>query len=135
MIEKITHKNKVFAMIIRKNIESESTKFFTPEDYPLQVGILKHGRGVILKPHVHRMSKKLITATQEVLYIERGKVEASFYTHGGKKIATKILNQGDILFLVDGGHGFKMLEDTKIIEVKQGPYNDVKTDKEIFKVS
>ena len=112
----------------------ENTKFLTPEDSPLQIGVLSYESGMIVKPHVHKISKKLITKTQEVLYIQRGRIEASFYTRVGKKIANTILNQGDILFLAHGGHGFKILEDAQIIEVKQGPYTGIKTDKEILKV-
>ena len=33
-----------------------------------------------------------------------------------------MLYPGDVILLADGGHGFKMLEPSEIIEVKQGPY-------------
>ena len=36
---------------------------------------------------------------------------------------SSILEQGDVILLADGGHGFKMLEDSEIIEIKQGPYS------------
>ena len=39
---------------------------------------------------------------------------------------------GDIILLVSGGHDFLMLEDTEMIEVKQGPYAG-DDDKERFK--
>ena len=32
------------------------------------------------------------------------------------------MNSGDAIVLMNGGHGFKMLEPSKIIEIKQGPY-------------
>jgi hypothetical protein len=132
MIEKIEHGNKVFAIILRKKSDMEKTEFLTPEDYPLQLGILKYGNGAVVKPHIHKTFEKVINKRQEVLLIQKGKIEASFYTNGGKKIASTVLNQGDVLFLADGGHGFKMLEDAKIIEVKQGPYDGVERDKEML---
>ena len=41
------------------------------------------------------------------------------------------INKGDIIILFEGGHGFKILEKSKIIEVKQGPYVEGK-DKKII---
>ena len=32
------------------------------------------------------------------------------------------LIQGDVILLAFGGHGFEMIEDSEIIEIKQGPY-------------
>jgi hypothetical protein len=37
-------------------------------------------------------------------------------------VATRELRTGDAILLVSGGHGFRMLEDTVLAEVKQGPY-------------
>ena len=35
--------------------------------------------------------------------------------------------------LVYGGHGFKVLKDVEMIEVKQGPYSSLASDKVKFK--
>ena len=78
---------------------------------------------------MHRSSPKTINEIQEVLYIEHGKVEVEFYESSGKKIGNAILNSGDTILLLSGGHGFNILEDTKMIEVKQGPYSGVEEDK------
>lgn len=42
-----------------------------------------------------------------------------------------MLEQGDTIALIRGGHELEMDEDCKFIEVKQGPY-DEKTDKVRF---
>jgi len=34
-----------------------------------------------------------------------------------------ILNAGDVILLASGGHGFKVLDEVEMIEVKQGPYS------------
>jgi mannose-6-phosphate isomerase-like protein (cupin superfamily) len=60
--------------------------------------------------------------TQEVLFIKSGKVRVDFYSNEQVYLESRILNQGDVILLSDGGHGFKMLEPSEIIEVKQGPY-------------
>ena len=37
-------------------------------------------------------------------------------------LESRILVAGDVVLLARGGHGFEMLEDSELIEVKQGPY-------------
>ena len=71
--------------------------------------------------------------TQEVLFIKRGKIIVDFYTNDKKYVISRILNTGDLLFLCNGGHGFEVLEDTEMFEVKQGPYSSKQKDKEVFK--
>ena len=69
--------------------------------------------------------------TQETLFIKKGRVKINFYDESKKYFDTRELKAGDVILLVSGGHDFTMLEDTEMIEVKQGPYagND---DKERF---
>ncbi len=83
---------------------------------------------------MHRSSSKTINEEQEVLHIEYGKVEVEFYESSGKKIGNAMLNSGDTILLLSGGHGFNILEDTKMIEVKQGPYYGVAEDKEYLEI-
>ncbi len=133
MIEKIEWEGKIFALILRGYYEPEGVNFITSEDNALQLGILKHHQGVKIKPHVHKSLPKTINEVQEVLHIEYGKVEAEFY-ESGKKIGSAILNSGDTILLLSGGHGFNILEDSKIIEVKQGPYVSIEEDKQVLEV-
>ena len=131
MIEKVEWQGKTLALILRARFDKEGVNFVTAEDNPIQLGILKHHQGVKIKPHIHRASTKVIDSVQEVLHIEYGKVEVDFYDDG-EKIKTTILNMGDTILLISGGHGFDMLEDSKIIEVKQGPYGGMEQDKKLL---
>jgi hypothetical protein len=70
-----------------------------------------------------------------VLHIEYGKVEINFYNQRGEKIGSSILNTGDTILLISGGHGLTILEEAKILEIKQGPYYGVKEDKECLDVT
>ena len=49
-----------------------------------------------------------------------------FKRHDIKEITCAILNEKDIVMLVEGGHGFKVIKDVEMLEVKQGPYNHTK---------
>jgi hypothetical protein len=128
-IEKFEHNGQLFALIMRQNYEPEGVNFITAEDNPLQVGVLKHQKSSKINPHFHKSSPRTVDKVQEVLHIAYGKVEAEFYGGNGKKVGSSILNSGDTIVLLSGGHGFNILEDCKIIEIKQGPYRGVEEDK------
>ena len=134
MVEKIEWNGKIFALVLRGNYEPEGVNFITSRDNPLQLGILRHQQGSKIKPHTHKGLPKTISEVQEVLHIEYGKVEAEFYESAGKKIKTVVLNSGDTILLLSGGHGFNILDDSKIIEVKQGPYRGFEEDKELLNI-
>jgi cupin fold WbuC family metalloprotein len=129
MIESIEDKNQIYALIIRSNYEQTGVNFITSPDNPLQVGIIQHSKGTTIKPHNHNNYAHTIDRTQEVLHVEQGKIEAEFYDMNNHEVAKAILSCGDTIVLISGGHGFKILEETKIIEVKQGPYEGVDKDK------
>jgi hypothetical protein len=130
MIEKVEFNGKLVALISRCSYEQNGVNFVTSRDSPLQLGILKHQRGVRIKPHIHRNVPRTIDEVQEVLHIEYGEVETEFYSEGGEKLGNVILNAGDTILLISGGHSFNVLRDCKIVEVKQGPYYGVGEDKE-----
>jgi hypothetical protein len=73
--------------------------------------------------HTHRTIERTVSQTQEVLYIRKGKVQITLYDNEHVFLSEKILVTGDVILLASGGHALKMLEDSEIIEVKQGPYS------------
>ena len=131
-LEKIEWEGKTLALILRCKFDEAGVNFFTARDNPLQLGVLKHEQGVEIKPHVHRSLPRKIEDVQEVLHIEYGRVETNFYNKNGEKVGNSVLNVGDTILLLSGGHGFRILEDARILEVKQGPYHGVEDDKVVF---
>ncbi len=131
MIEQIIFKKEIYAIIIRRKYKNNGIKFFTPNKFSQQLAYMKRPKGYIIQPHIHKKIKKEIKFTQEVLFIRSGKLEVYFFNDKKKFIKKKILNEGDIILLSKGGHGFKILKECEIIEVKQGPY-DPKSDKMRF---
>ena len=122
MIEEIYQKQELIALIIRANYKKEGIHFFTNQDSFQQLGYMNRDEGYRIAPHIHLSSNRVITKTQEVLFIKSGKVQIEFYDNNMKFIENKTVTTGDIIFLSSGGHGFFMLEKSEIIEVKQGPY-------------
>jgi mannose-6-phosphate isomerase-like protein (cupin superfamily) len=71
---------------------------------------------------MHNLVPRNITYTQEVLIIKRGRLRVDFYDRNRTYLHSRILSAGDIILLASGGHGFEVLDEVEMIEVKQGPY-------------
>lgn len=112
----------LLAIIIRNEYSANGIHFFTPDDFSQQLGYMNREKGYQIPPHVHNPVKREVLWTQEVLVIKSGKIRVDFYDDAKSYIKSSILNKGDIILLATGGHGFEMIEDSEIIEVKQGPY-------------
>tara|TARA_B100000003_G_C10859222_1_gene342291 strand:- start:130 stop:567 length:438 start_codon:yes stop_codon:yes gene_type:complete len=123
MIENIFYKKKQFALIVRKNFRKlNGIKFFTKEKDTQQFGYMRHKKKHIIMPHKHNKRLTKILKTTEVIILLKGILRVDFYTEKKKYLFSKKINAGDIIMLVNGGHGFKVLKDVEMIEVKQGPY-------------
>jgi len=122
MPEQITHNNKILAIIVKNSYTSNGITFFTPDDFSQQLAYMNHPKGKQIQPHVHNEVKREVLYTKEVLLIKKGKIKCDFYTDDKIYIDSRILEAGDIILLASGGHGFEMLEDTEMFEIKQGPY-------------
>lgn len=121
-IEEIYKKNKLLAMIIRNSYSCQGINFITPDDYSQQVAYMHHPTGKRIDAHVHNIVHRNVVLTQEVLFIKRGILRVDFYDEYEDYLESKDLYAGDIILLVSGGHGFQVLEEVEMIEVKQGPY-------------
>lgn len=122
MIQQIIHNNQLLSIIIRRNFEKDGIDFFTPDDFSQQLAYMKRPKDYVIPPHVHNPVLREVQLTQEVLFIKSGKVRVDFYDDNKNYLESTILEAGDVILLAHGGHGFEMLEESEIIEVKQGPY-------------
>ncbi len=122
MINKIFNNEVLLSIVIRHSYQKEGIEFFTSDDFSQQLGYMKRPKGYVIAPHRHNLVPREVVLTQEVLYIKSGKVRVDFYDDDQKYLESTILNKGDVILLAAGGHGFEMLEEAEIIEVKQGPY-------------
>jgi len=113
---------KIIAIVVKKDFEKDGVNFISKRDFPLQLGISSYTKGGTIKAHFHIEKEITINKIQEVVHIRSGRTVVNLYDLNGKKFKSVELSTGDTIFFVDGGHGFEMLEDTKIVEVKQGPY-------------
>jgi mannose-6-phosphate isomerase-like protein (cupin superfamily) len=121
-VETIVHGLEPIALILRSQYDEPGLNFFTPPNFSQQVAFMKHPQGKKIDPHVHNLVSRQVLYTQEVLVIRKGRVKVNLYSSDKEFIGEKILESGDMILLCGGGHSFEMLEETSMIEIKQGPY-------------
>ena len=122
MIEEIRIKDIYFAIVIRREFQEDGIRFFTPQNFSQQLGYMKWGKGHMIIPHSHNEVHREVKNTNEVLFIRSGSVRVDFYDYDDNFCKSATLRKGDVILLAEGGHGFEMLEECEMIEVKQGPY-------------
>ena len=128
-IEEIRDGDRPLAIILRAEYEPQSIEFLTTNDQSLQLGVMRRPRGHVIAPHIHKPVPRTVRYTYEALFIVRGRVEVTFFNERRAVVTKRELRQGDCVMLMTGGHGFRVLEDCKMIEVKQGPYAGTDFDK------
>ena len=122
MIEKITFFEIDYAIVMRDSFNAKGISFVTGGDSLLELGYMNHDEGYVVKPHYHPKVKRVNYGTQEVIFIKKGSVKINFYSKDNILINYIILFKGDWIVFLNGGHGLEMLENTELIEVKNGPY-------------
>lgn len=121
-VEEVKKKNKLLAMIIRNDYQCDGVDFITPNEYSQQLAYMHHPTGKMIDAHVHNLVHRNVVMTQEVLFIKKGVLRVDFYDEYEDYLESRDLHAGDIILLVSGGHGFQVLEEVEMVEVKQGPY-------------
>jgi hypothetical protein len=122
MIETLKSGDQLLAVIVSGKFHEPGIHFFTPDDLSQQLAYMRHPAGKIIDPHVHNPVDRKVQFTQEVLVVKRGKLRVDFYNDQQQYLESRILEEGDVILLATGGHGFEVLEEVEMIEVKQGPY-------------
>lgn len=123
MIENILCNATLMAIIIRSDFKQDGITFFTPDEFSQQLGYMNRPKGYVIEPHIHKHLERKVLYTQEVLLIRSGLVRVDFYDETQNYLESCSLYEGDVILLASGGHGFEIMEDAEIIEIKQGPYS------------
>jgi mannose-6-phosphate isomerase-like protein (cupin superfamily) len=130
-LTRVVHEGEIYAIVLRKEFSAPGPSFFTPGEFSQQFGMLIHPQGKVVKRHRHKLVRREVIRTQEVLLLLEGRIRVEICTDDGLKLRTFLLRPGDAVLLARGGHQVKVLQKAKMIEVKQGPYAGF-DDKEFF---
>ncbi len=110
--------------------EKQGSQFYCSDDDFIQVASHQYPAGKIFAAHQHKEVDRKVTLTQEVLFVQKGALQAAIFDLEKKMIESFILHQGDLIVLLKGGHGFTVLsEETRFLEVKNGPYLGAEADR------
>jgi len=132
-IETIREGDKLYAIVVRANATSpDKYNFLTDNSQPLQLGMSFYKAGDVIDNHAHLPRDIRVDKVQEVLVISQGKTRLTLFDDDRRKLTDTVLETGDIVLLAAGGHGLEVLEDMKLVEVKQGPYDGQVKDKVRF---
>lgn len=121
-VEEVRHDGEMLALIVRDEFSKPGISFFTPPDLSQQLAYMRHPAGKVIDAHVHNPVERTVAYTQETLFIKRGRLRVDFFSDEQVYLESRELRGGDVILLVRGGHGFEVLEELEMIEVKQGPY-------------
>ena len=121
-VEVIKRDKAIYAIIVRARYDHAGIQFFTPHEFSQQLAYMHHPIGKVIDPHVHNPVTREVSLTKEVLFIRKGRLRVDFYTKQQRYLESRELNAGDVILLSEGGHGFHVLEEVEMFEVKQGPY-------------
>lgn len=119
------------ALIVRAGYQC-GTGFTSFTDPGESQQVLSMGRpaGHVVPPHYHVVQEGRTTPrTQETLIVRKGSMRIDFYDYGGVKVDERTVRAGDVVTLFGGGHGIEFLEESDVLEIKQGPYNGRYRDK------
>jgi len=131
-LETIAVDGMVLAYLACRQARPTRTRYLTPDECNLQVGHVVYAGGTEIPRHMHLRVERHLTTTAEVLLVQQGRCEVDIFDPERQLVATRELHTGDMLIQVAGGHGFRVLEETVLLEIKQGPYLGDGTDKERF---
>jgi len=130
-IEHVMWHDQHIATVIRSTFAPKKTTFVTPDGYYQQAGFVVYPAGGVIARHSHLPLQRHLTGTPETLIVRQGRVELDLYALDRSHLGTWVLEDGDVVLLVAGGHGLRCLEDTILLEIKQGPYTGL-TEKEYY---
>ena len=114
------------------NISDGRRDLIAPDQF-LQAAVIKHPKGKAFKRHQHLSCEKTVRATQESWVVIQGSIKIFLYDINGEYLLEEVLNSGDFLVTLYGGHTYETLEDgTLIYEFKTGPYLGIEKDKKMI---
>jgi len=132
-MKEIRHQNNIVALIHKSEDWAEGLEFLTPNETFIQTGTWWYQKGKELKAHRHIVNKRTAERTQETVIVLSGSMRIDFYGENNIIFHQEVLKTSDLCIILSMGHGYVILEDnTKIIEVKNGPFISVEKDKELI---
>jgi len=125
------NENKLAVFVYPEDFEKHF--FVSDENDALQVGVFKNKKGDVIQNHIHNIFERVTENTQELIYVVKGRIQVNIHNREKEFVCEREIGPSSMVLLIDGGHGFTILEDDTIfVESKNGPYFGVEKDKVKF---
>ena len=132
-MKEFIYQNRILARLVEPADWQRGLGFFSKDQEFIQVGTWFYDKGKQLQNHVHNEFSRTAYRTYEVVYMVSGRMKVNLYTLEKEYVESFDIKEGDLLILLESGHGYEILEDnTKVLEIKNGPFSGVDIDKEKF---
>lgn len=132
-MKQIVHKGEVVAIFHKQNEWKQGLDFLTEDKDYIQAGTWWYEKGRVLKAHRHKTNPRIVERTQETFILLEGRLRVDLYDEKNEIFLQEELSAGDIGIILNVGHGYYILEDnTRVLEVKPGPFTSVELDKEMI---
>jgi hypothetical protein len=121
-VDEVRIDGELCAIILPASYNKPGIQFFTRNELSQQLASMSYPAGKIIPSHTHNPVRREVFHTQEALFIRKGSVRVDFFSKRQEYRTSRVLRPGDVILLISGGHGFEVLEELNMVEVKQGPY-------------
>lgn len=121
-LESVRTDEELIATIIRHSFHPTQSAFLTRRESSFQLGVLTYGRARGTPAHTHPEVRRIIVKPQEFVMVMRGKIRVNFFDSAQRFVGSRILSKDDCVLFRSGGRGWKAIEPSVLIEVKQGPF-------------
>lgn len=121
-IKHILHEGELYASIFDTSNISEGLDFLTSDSSFIQVGTWNYQKNKTLDAHFHNCFERSAHRTQEVVYVIEGSIKCNLFKEDTTFIETVIIDSGMLIVQHQGVHEYEIVEDSKVLEVKNGPY-------------
>ncbi len=121
-MKKILYNEEIISIVVDLKEVKEGLDFFSSDEDFIQVGTWNYEKGKTLPLHYHNKFERTSYRTSESVYVVKGKVECNLFTENGEFIEKVVLEEGQLIIQLSQAHEYIILEDSVVLEVKNGPY-------------
>src|SRR3984893_5515637 len=121
-LEEVRIGGELCAIIVPASFDKPGIQFFTPNELSQQLASMSYSPGKIIPAHTHNPLRRDKSYTLGAIFYIKVKLRVDFFSMQREYHTSRILCPGDVILLISGGHGYEVLEELNMVEVKQGPY-------------
>lgn len=118
----IEHDGEQYALVVKSSYKPNELDFLTQDSDLFQAGFISREAGYVVNKHSHNAFNTTIDYVSEFIFVRSGKIRVDMFSAPDNLIESIELETGDFILHKKGIHEVIFLEDSQVLEIKQGPY-------------